>query len=448
MKTIHHTPGNAHAPPIERLMKPIQHFIHTETSGGILLLIATVAALIWANSPWGAAYAHLWQIPFRVGAGDFVIDKALILWINDGLMAIFFFVVGLEIKREIQMGELSSLKQASLPIAAAIGGMVIPAAFYMLVNAGGEGAGGWGIPMATDIAFALGVLALLGNRVPLSIKIFLTALAIVDDMGAVLVIALFYTAQISWGSLAIGALFLVALLIINRLGVRAVLPYLLLGVGLWVAFLKSGVHATIAGVLLAMTIPGRPRIDAVQFETRIGELLSLFRLGTPKPADAALSEEQQVAVHEMGQACLRVESPMHRLEHGLHPWVMFLIIPVFALANAGVQISGGNISETLFHPVSLGIILGLFAGKQLGITLFSWLAVRLGLAEMPEGVTWRHIYGTACLGGIGFTMSLFIANLGFPDSALLDVSKIGILVASLISGILGWIILMKPQGRA
>ena len=437
--------SDSNAPPIERLMKPIQHFIHTETSGGILLLIATVVALIWANSPWGGAYTSIWQTSFQVGVGDFVINKPLILWINDGLMAIFFFVVGLEIKREVQMGELSSMRQAALPIAAAIGGMVIPALFYVAVNAGGEGANGWGIPMATDIAFALGVLALLGKRVPLSIKIFLTALAIVDDMGAVLVIAFFYTASISWTSLGIGGAFLVALIIINRLGVRAVIPYMVLGLGLWVAFLKSGVHATIAGVLLAMTIPGRPRIEASQFENRIQQLLSLFKLGTRTPAEATLNEEQQVAVHEIAHACQKVESPMHRLEHDLHAWVMFFIVPVFALANAGVAVGGTNILDTLMHPVSLGIILGLFFGKQIGITFFSWVAVKMGWAEMPEGVTWQHIYGTSCLAGIGFTMSLFIANLGFPGSDLLDISKIGILAASLFSGVLGWIILSRMK---
>ena len=439
-QTLTGTPGTGQPTPAEKLLRPIQSFIKIEASGGILLMALTAVALIWANSPWAAAYNALWQTHFTIGLGSFILNKPLILWINDGLMAIFFFVVGLEIKREVLSGELSSLRKAALPISAAIGGMVVPAGIYVLIAGGSEGAAGWGIPMATDIAFALGVMALLGSRVPLSLKIFLTALAIVDDIGAVLVIALFYTAQISWFSLAVGGGFLLALIAANRLGVRHPIVYLLLGLGLWTAFLKSGVHATIAGVLLAMTIPARPRIDVEEFGRHSQNLLDRFR-GASLLGDAGeRGEVQQTAIHALEAACIKVESPLQRMEHALHPWITFFIIPVFALANAGVSLEG-NIGGSLFHPVGLGIIFGLFFGKQLGITLFSWLAVKTGLAELPGDISWRQIYGTSCLAGIGFTMSLFIATLAFGDSPLLTVSKIGILAASMIAGVVGWSLL-------
>lgn len=422
------------------LLRPFQTFFRLESASGILLLAAAVAALIWSNSPAGESYFRLWQTVGTAGLGALVITKPLLLWINDGLMAIFFFVVGLEIKREVLVGELASPKKAALSVAAAIGGMALPAAIYAAINAGGPGAGGWGIPMATDIAFALGVLALLGSRVPLPLKVFVTAVAIVDDLGAVLVIALFYTEKLSPGILALGAGFVVVLALLNRAGVRRTWPYALIGAAVWVAFLKSGVHATIAGVLVAMTIPARRRIDAPQFLERAERLLGEFRDDTV-PGQSEPTADQRDAMHSLEQATEQLGTPLARLEHALHPWVAFFIMPVFALANAGVAIEG-SLTATLGTPVSLGIMLGLFAGKQAGVLGAAWLAVKAGVAALPDGVGWRQLWGVSLLCGIGFTMSLFIAGLAFADPALLDSAKVGILAGSLISGVAGALALL------
>lgn len=430
--------------PVEKLLKPFQEFVRIESSASILLMLCVVAALAWANSPWGDSYETLWEIPVVVGVGGFVIDKPLLLWINDGLMAIFFFLVGLEIKREILAGELASLRKSALPLAAALGGMLVPAALYTMLNAGTEGQAGWAIPMATDIAFALGILGLLGKRVPVALKVFLTALAIVDDIGAVLVIAFFYTEKIVWGSLGLGVVFLVVLVALNRLGVRHTFAYTLLGVGLWVCFLKSGVHATLAGVLLALTIPATRRIGVEQFVNRARAMLDKFRAPEVVPGPVMLSEEQQSAVQAIEGACQRVETPLYRLEHNLHPWVGYGIMPLFALANAGVVLEGSLLAP-LASAVSQGIVLGLVVGKQVGITLFAWLAVRLGWAALPESLTWRQIYGAGWLAGVGFTMSLFIANLAFGTAPLLSISKVGILSASLVSGVIGWWIVRQAS---
>jgi len=429
-----------------QIIRPFQKFAKTEASGGILLLLCTAAALVWANSPWASSYINLWQTKLTVGLGSFILSKPLLLWINDGLMTVFFFVVGLEIKRELLVGELASAKQAAFPIAAALGGMLVPAGIYIAVNAGTEGMPGWGIPMATDIAFALGVLALLGARVPLALKVFLTALAIVDDIGAVLVIALFYTVEISWISLALGGGFLIALVAANLIGVRHPLVYTLLGACLWLAFLNSGVHATVAGVLLAFTIPARSRIDMGEFLSLGRATLNEFERVARTDSSMLINEEQQAAIQALKSACERVETPLQRIEHALHSWVTFAIMPVFALANAGVVLDGG-LTVALTHSVSLGVMAGLIAGKQIGITLFAWLAVRSGLATIPGAVTWRHIYGASWLGGIGFTMSLFIAGLAFGDSPLLPVAKVGILSASLLAGVVGWIILTGAYAK-
>lgn len=428
--------------PKHPIIRAFESFVRIETASGLLLLGFAVLALLWANSPWGASYAELWGTYMTVGVGAFEISKPLLLWINDGLMAIFFFVVGLEIKREVLAGELASPKKAALPLAAAVGGMLVPAAFYAVLNLGTPGISGWGIPMATDIAFALGVLALMGSRAPLSLKIFLTALAIVDDLGAVLVIAFFYTAELKLGALVAAAVILVALVVINRMDTRHPLPYVLLGIALWVAFLKSGIHATIGGVLLALTIPARQRIDTEQFQEEGDYLMQRYT----DAADAdlgALSSEQQAIVHTLEESCEAVQTPLERLEHALHPWVGFFIMPVFALANAGVVLNGEMLSLAFGSTITLGIIAGLVLGKQLGVSLFAWLAVRLGWAELPENVSWRQVYGVAWLTGIGFTMSLFIAGLAFGDPVALDSAKIGILAASLISGIGGWILLAR-----
>jgi NhaA family Na+:H+ antiporter len=427
--------------PVAKIVRPFQDFAHKQSSGGILLIAATALALVWANSPWGEGYAALWHTKLSVGVGDFSLTKDLTHWINDGLMAVFFLVVGLEIKREVLVGELSSVRGAALPVAAAVGGAVVPALIYVAINAGTEGAAGWGIPMATDIAFALGVLALLGERAPVGLKVFLTALAIVDDIVAVLVIALFYTSEISWGALGVGGLFLVALIVANLIGVGRTLVYALLGVGLWLAFLLSGVHATIAGVLLAFTVPASSFINPSAFLERGRYVLDRFEKAGEKGESSVLAnEERQAALHALNHAAYELEPPLHELEHALHPWVVFAIMPIFALVNAGVAL-GGGIAEALTNPVALGIVAGLVVGKQIGVTLFAWLAVKGGVSELPQGIGWRHVYGAGWLAGIGFTMSLFITDLAFSEGSLVEAAKLGILAASLIAGVVGWTIL-------
>ncbi len=461
------------------LVTPFQAFVRTEATGGILLLVATAVALAWANGPLAEHYVALWETHLTVGVGEAALSKPLHLWINDGLMALFFLLVGLEIKREMLAGELASLRQAAFPLAAAVGGVVVPAGIYAVLNAGTPTAGGWAIPMATDIAFALGVLTLLGPRVPLALKVFLTALAIADDLGAVLVIALFYTSELALGPLAAagGVLFLLALL--NRTGVRHLGLYLVLGVVLWLAVLKSGVHATVAGVLLAMTVPARRKIDLADFARRADDVLSfLLEEGREEAAeeeaaeaaegegpDAARgrhpaiegghpasasrrrpSEEAMDAIHGLEVACSEVDTPLARLEHALHPWSAYAIMPIFALANAGVVVGAESVAG-LASPMGLGILAGLFLGKQAGVTGFAWLAERLGWAARPEGVSWVQVHGVACLCGIGFTMSLFITGLAFPPSPAVDGAKLAILLASLLSGGLGWMLLSRGEAR-
>ena len=432
--------------PIEKLTYPIQEFLHQQASGGILLIIATVIALAWANSPFAESYYHLWHTYIKIDVGGVGLNYSLHHWINDGLMVIFFFVVGLEIKREMLVGELSSAKKAALPIAAALGGMIFPALIYTMFNIGSEGASGWGIPMATDIAFVVGILALLGNRVPLALKIFILALAIVDDLGAVLVIAIFYTSNISFTSLIIGAGLLVLLIAMNRMGVRNLLVYTLVGIALWLAFLKSGVHATVAGVLLAFTIPVSSRINTKKFKNETENLLKDFDNAGEHGEDVLTNSQRLSIVDQIENNCEKILTPLQRFEHGLHPWVSFFIMPVFALANAGVAVSD-ELGSALTHPVSIGIILGLFLGKQIGIFSFSYIAVKLKLASEPEGVSWKKIYAASVLAGIGFTMSLFIANLAFSSPELLNISKVGILTGSLLSGIVGFIILKSALNK-
>ena len=428
-------------PLIDTVLRPFQRFARIESAGGFLLLACTVVALAWANSPWAPGYHHLWETPLELGAGGRRLSLTLHHFINDGLMAVFFFLVGLEIKREMLVGELASLRQAALPIAAAIGGMVVPASLYAMLNAGGPGALGWGIPMATDIAFALGVVALMGPRVPLSLKIFLTALAIVDDIGAVLVIAFFYTAELSMGALMTAGVLLVLLAGCNAAGVRHPVAYVLLGLALWGAVFASGIHATIAGVLLAMTIPARTRIDEDEFLVRGQALLADFARASGPDTTVLTNSDQQHALHRLEMACEQAQAPLLRMEHALHGVVAFGIMPIFALANAGVHLGGGMLAG-LTWPVTNGILLGLVVGKPLGITLFAWLATRAGLTRLPAGASWRALIGVSCLGGIGFTMSIFIASLAFPGSpALLDSAKVGILGASLLAGLAGWAML-------
>ncbi len=426
--------------PSEQILRPFQEFVKLESFGSIVLFACTMASLIWANSPWASTYFDLWKIKINFSFGDFALSKSLHYWINEGLMAIFFFVVGLEIKRELWAGELASVKRAALPIAAALGGMIAPALIFTSLNWGSENIAGWGIPMATDIAFALGVMALLGNRIPLALKIFLTALAIVDDLGAVLVIALFYTTQLAWAYVGLAAMAMAALLVANFLGLRHLLIYAILGICLWLALLESGLHATIAGVLVAISIPVRSRIDVRAFSQKSARALKEFKSASAVTKTVLLDEDEQAALNALRSLCKEVAAPLQRLEHALHPWVIYLILPLFALSNAGVKLDQ-NILIALAHPVSLGVICGLVIGKPLGITLFSWGAVKLGIAALPEGVSWAQIHGAGWLGGIGFTMALFIGTLAFGEGALLSVAKTGILMASLLAGIIGLVLL-------
>lgn len=386
-------------------IKAIQDFLKLEASSGIILMLAAIVAMAMANSPWAHFYALFLDIPVQVSVGSFIIAKPLLLWINDGLMAMFFFLVGLELKREFIEGDLSKPGQITLPAIGAIGGMVVPALCYVAFNYNDESAiNGWAIPTATDIAFALGILALIGSNVPLQLKVFLTSLAIFDDLGAIIVIALFYTDKLSITSLVISALVLVTLFILNRKGVKDTAPYLFLGMMLWIAVLKSGVHATLAGVILALFIPIKGR------------------KGEP--------------------------SPLKSLEHNLHSMVAFIILPIFAFANAGINLSGVGINEVM-APVPLGIIIGLFLGKQLGVFGFCFVAIKLGFAKLPENVNWTLLYGVALLCGVGFTMSLFIGSLAFEQGGdnLIYQDRLGIVVGSLISGVLGYLVVKSQVGK-
>jgi len=417
-------------------------FVHSEVTGSILLLACTVCALVWANSPWADAYGDLLHTYIGVGWGDSVFKLSLHHWINDGLMVIFFFVVGLEVKRELVVGELSSLEKASLPVAAALGGMVVPALCFVVLNYAGDGARGWGIPMATDIAFALGVLAIFSKRVPLGLKVFLTALAIADDLGAVAVIALFYTEQINAWALAVAAVFLVVLFPVVRLRVKRRGIVLALMVVVWLAVFASGVHATIAGILLAMVIPVRPAVRPKEFIIEAEAYLDTAKNKIQSGGCIVTDREQLEAIESIHIRAGDALPAGLMLEHALHPVQVWLILPLFALANAGVAL-GGNVGEILASPLALGIIVGLVVGKPLGITLMSWLVVRSGKGRLPAGVTWTQVAGAGCLAGIGFTMSLFVSDLAFNDETLITAAKVGILAASLTSGILGFAILSR-----
>ncbi len=413
-----------------------QRFTRLQAAGGVLLFFASVLAMILANSPWAESYFQFWETYLTITLGNLEISMDLLHWVNDGLMVLFFFVVGLEIKREITVGELASPKRAVLPAMAAIGGMVVPALFYISLNAGGQYSSGWAIPMATDIAFSLGLLTLLGRRVPIALKVFFTALAIVDDIGAVLVIALFYSHGISYTALGIVAVILVALFILNRLGVRNPLPYIVLGVFLWLAFLESGVHPTIAGVLLALMIPAKSRIRAQAFQAQCVAVLGGIS-DEDQDGLVDMSDRQQASAHALEAIAERLQTPAQRLEHSLTPWATFLVLPIFALANAGVTLRG-SLAEAFANPVFLGIVLGLVIGKPLGVSLLSLLAIRLGIADLPPRVETRQLVGASLLAGIGFTMSLFIANSAFGGDAILPLAKFAILFGSAIAGVAGF----------
>lgn len=437
----------------KQVVSPIEEFLHQETSSGILLMICVALALVIANSPLFPVYDAVLHTKFSIGTEKYYISQSIQHWINDGLMALFFFVIGLEVKREILIGELSNLRQAILPISAAIGGMVVPAGFYLLFNSSGPEANGWGIPMATDIAFAVGIVALLGSRVPKPLVAMLLALAIVDDIGAILVIALFYTDSIHMGALFFSGVCFLLLICANLVGVRSPLPYGLIGLIFWLAMLKSGIHATLVGVLTAFTVPARSSLNSHLFGEAMTDLLKNFQGQIKESGDSKMlgvlrNNKKQALLQAMENGLHKMESPLQRMEHTLHGWVSFTIVPLFALANAGIPIDFGRLGEILLHPVTIGVMAGLVLGKVVGIFSFSWLVVKLKLGDLPQGVTMPQILGIGLLAGIGFTMSIFIGTLAFEANpeALLN-AKVGILFASLAAGILGYIWLYKTTSK-
>ncbi|RAJ31921.1 Na+/H+ antiporter NhaA [Pedobacter cryoconitis] len=431
--------------PFEKIIAPVSRFIHLEYTGGIVLFLSVLVAIIWANSPFHESYHHLWDIKFSIGFDDYVLNKPLHIWINDGLMALFFFVIGLELKREFMEGELSTLKKASLPMMAALGGMLVPAAIFFIINKGLASEHGWGIPMATDIAFALALLSMAGKHIPGSVKVFLSALAVADDLGAVLVIAFFYTSNLNFAPLGVAAIFLLILIAGNKLGIRSTAFYLLIGIAVWIGFLLSGVHATIAGVLVAFTIPAVTKINENSFSENLRKLSNDFEQEIPNSGLLTTSEQHRT-IEQVKSLTLAAETPLQKIEYALHPWVAFVIMPLFALANAGIII-GADFFSALVNPVSIGVISGLIIGKFVGVLLFTWLMVKTGLAQLPDQANWKHITGVALLAGVGFTMSLFISNLAFEQPEFIEQAKYGILIASLIAGILG-ITLLKSFKKA
>lgn len=441
---------NANSYPLEKLfgkiLSPFERFLKNTTSGGIVLLGVSVLAFILAN--WSLTHSFLhafWKDSVLLHVAQIDVKLTLHDTVNEGLMTLFFLLVGLELKREIMVGELSSPKEAALPVLAAIGGMAAPAFIYHAFNPAGPEAAGWGIPMATDIAFAVSILVLLAWRVPKGLIIFLTALAIADDLGAVFVIALFYTQTIDTPSLGYSLVIVVLLLLLNRGGIRKILPYVVLGFFLWFSLLGSGIHATVAGIILAFSIPSKPVCSPLNFGLRVTELKDLLN-GRKSPGykfdngldDASGSRRMAVIAENLEKAAIQVQSPQQRIEHALAPWVTFFVIPLFALANAGIDFSEVHFTQALFHPVTLGVTLGLVVGKFAGILGMSWLVVKLHIARLPADVTWMQIAGASWLGGIGFTMSLFISQLAFPaHPALIEEAKLGIITASGISAVMG-----------
>ena len=430
---------------IDRISRPFQMFMAHKLSGACLLIGCTAVALVWANSPLQSLYDGWLNTKAGLALGDYALSKSIAHWINDGLMGIFFFVVGLEIKRELLAGELANPRQALLPILAALGGMAVPACIYIMINPDGPALSGWGIPMATDIAFALGILALF--PVSVALKVFLTALAIVDDIGAILVVAIFYTEDIATGSLAIGGLLLLVSIGMNAAGVRNPIIYVVIGFVVWVAFLKSGVHATLAAVLMAFTIPARTKLAGQQFYEHTEALLQRLK-DTGLPAgNSLLTTQQHSIVHSMEQVTEQATAPLQELEHALMPFVTFFILPVFALANAGILLTA-DFSGTLADPVALGVILGLVVGKPLGIWLFTLLAVKTNIARLPADVTLPQVAAVSMLAGVGFTMALFISTIAFVDPSLIEIAKTGVLAGSLISALAGCALLYATTGKA
>lgn len=429
------------------IVEPLDRYMKKSTTSSIILFLSAILAIVLTNSPWADSYHHLWETKFIVSLYNFEISKDLHHWINDGLMAVFFFVVGLELKREIIAGELQNPKNAVLPIVAAIAGMVFPALFYFAFNPSGPTASGWGIPMATDIAFVLGVVYLLGDKVPVSLKIFLTVLAIVDDLGAVLVIAIFYTSDINFVSLATGGAFMFVLILGNLMGVRNYLFYGIIGIlGVWLAFLMSGVHATIAAVLAAMTIPANVKVDEIEYLTGLRKLLTAFEKQNPNNRPT-VTDEQLHILQNIRSFTATALTPLQRLEHALHPFVAFVVMPVFAFSNAGFEFSFDMMGQML-DSVFIGTFVGLFFGKVIGVFGFVYLLVRFKWFNLPQGMTVRHLLGAGFLAGIGFTMSLFVAGLAFTDPVLVEHAKIGAVFSSLLASVIGYFILRKASVKA
>jgi NhaA family Na+:H+ antiporter len=421
---------------VRRVVQPIQEFINTEVFSGAVLLAAAVAAIVWANSPFKDQYADLFGTRITIDAALFRIDEDLRHWINDALMAIFFFVVGLEIKREFLRGELQGVQSAALPTIAAFGGMIVPALIYTAFNAGGAGGDGWGIPMATDIAFALGILALLGRRIPTQLRVFLLALAIVDDIGAILVIAVFYSGDIQVDSLALAGGLLALIYAMYRVGIQNISVYFVVGAIVWLAVFESGIHATIAGVVLGLMTPLDP--VRVTIQDRVRSVLNV-RVTTDgglqtSPANAVGADEPK-------------DGPLYQLEHMLHPFTSFIVVPLFALANAGVSLNSHAIDASMTSSVTLGIALGLLIGKPLGIVLFAWLSCRLGISSLPSGANWGQMLGLGVLAGVGFTVALFVNELAFDAGTIVEEGKLGILAGSLAAGLLGFVIIRTASGR-
>jgi NhaA family Na+:H+ antiporter len=434
----------------DRILTPFEEFIHQETTSGLLLMGMAILALILANGPLASVYAHFMHTPVTIGAGSWALEMSLHHWINDGLMTLFFFVVGLELKREILVGELANLRNAVLPIGAAIGGMVVPALIYFSINPDGDAALGWGIPMATDIAFAIGALVLLASRVPKALITFLVALAIVDDLGAVVVIAVFYTDTIAFVPLMAAIGLFILLLVFNLTGIRKTTPYLIVAALLWYALLQSGVHATLAGILGALSVPAIPKYNPEIFSAHVKELMQRFDASHQPGKSIMTNDKLRAVVQTLENGVHSVEAPLQRLEHTWHLPVAYMVIPIFALANAGIPLAIDSLGETLNHPVMLGVLLGLVLGKFIGITGVSWLLLKLNLAVLPKDTRFTQIAGVSLLAGIGFTMSIFVAELGFAgQEEYLLMAKTGILSASLLAGVSGYIwlyLVSKPPG--
>jgi NhaA family Na+:H+ antiporter len=431
-----------------RLREGFGEFIHTEVAGAVALLAATVVALALANSPLWGAYDAFWHTELGIWVGGWHFSESLVHWVNDLLMAFFFFVVGLEIKREVLVGELSVRRKAVLPILAAIGGMAVPALIYLALNAGGSGANGWGIPMATDIAFAIGVMALLGDRVPSGLKVFLVALAIADDIGAIVVIAIFYSSGISFWWLGVAAALLALLVVFNRSGIDTAVPYLSVGGLLWFAVFMSGIHSTIAGVLIAFTIPAVAKVDPLKFVSQTRRRLAKIEAADVPGSHVLIDNEQQLCALEIRREARHTAAPLQRLEFALHPYTTFVVLPLFALSNAGVRFVGVDVAAAISTPIAMGVLLGLVVGKPVGIALMSFLAVKLRVADLPAGVGWPQLLGAGMLGGIGFTMSLFVASLAFRGLEEINEAKMAILIASLVAGLAGYLMLRFSRRAA